>query len=182
MTRFGEGRVSGERDDLLEHLERYRAVTLQHLDLCTDAELTWRPRPDAFTVWQHFVHIWQSEDFYVRGLFDADWDMARLRFPSTVPSRQALEQQFEAVRSLTRKHLAQVAGDGLSVVVSPPHAGGIEASMRSWLWFVLEHEIHHKAQLAEYLRALGRVPPYFAIPLPSGVRPDIDARTALGGV
>jgi len=75
-----------------------------------------------------------------------------------------------------------VDDDALDRVIGPPHAGGIQASLRSWLWFVLEHEVHHKAQLAEYLRALGRVPPYFAMVLPAGMRPDIEARAALDGV
>src|SRR2546425_12783504 len=42
--------------------------------------------------------------------------------------------------------------------------------LRWWLWFVLEHEIHHKAQLALYLREMGKVPPFFALPLPDLVR------------
>jgi uncharacterized damage-inducible protein DinB len=171
--------MPGECEDLLEHLERYRAVTLQHLDLFADAELAWRPRPDAFSVGQHFVHILHSEDFYIRGLFENDWNWERLRFPSVLPDRAALKDQFAMVRRVTRVHFADLHDDTLGRVVSPPHAGGIEGSLRSWLWFVLEHEIHHKAQLAEYLRALGRVPPYFAMVMPPGVRPDIEARAAL---
>jgi uncharacterized damage-inducible protein DinB len=42
----------------------------------------------------------------------------------------------------------------------------------SWLWFVLKHEIHHKAQLAYFLRMLGFEPPFFALALPPGVRRD----------
>ncbi len=34
-----------ELEDLREHLERYRAVTLQVLDLVTDEQLAWRPGP-----------------------------------------------------------------------------------------------------------------------------------------
>ena len=58
----------------------------------------------------------------------------------------------------------------------------VDASVRAWLWFILEHEIHHKAQLAEYLRAMGHVPPYFAMVLPLGERPDLKARADLGGL
>lgn len=174
--------MRSEREDLLEHLERYRAITLLHLDLFADTELGWRPRPDAFSVGQQFVHILHGEDFYIRGLFENDWNMARLRFPPVLPARAALKEQFDTVRRATHRHLAGVHDDALGRVISPPHAGGIEASLRSWLWFVLEHEIHHKAQLAEYLRALGRVPPYFAMVMPAGMRPDIEARAALDGV
>jgi hypothetical protein len=42
--------------------------------------------------------------------------------------------------------------------------------------------MHHKAQIAEYMRAQLMTPPYFAMVLPEGQRPDIEARTSLGGV
>jgi uncharacterized damage-inducible protein DinB len=58
----------------------------------------------------------------------------------------------------------------------------VEWSLRSWLWFVLEHEQHHKAQLAEYMRQMGLVPPFFALVIPDGQRPDIEARANLGGL
>jgi DinB family len=55
----------------------------------------------------------------------------------------------------------------------------VDGSIRSWLWFILPHQIHHKAQLAEYLRALVLTPPYFAMVFPIGERPDIIARARL---
>ena len=55
-----------------------------------------------------------------------------------------------------------------------------ELPLRWWLWFVLEHEIHHKAQLALYLRQLGKVPPFFAMVLTD--RPDIRIRSEMGGI
>ncbi len=174
--------MPGEIDDLREHLERYRAVTLQCLDMVSDADLAWRPRPDAFTVGQQFVHIIQSEDFYARGLFENDWVMDRARFPAVIPSRADLARQFAAGRAYTLSHLATLADPDLARIVAPPHAKPIEATLRTWLWFVLEHEIHHKAQIGEYLRAMGYIPPYFGMVLPIGARPDIAARAALGGV
>ncbi len=36
----------------------------------------------------------------------------------------------------------------------------------------LEHEVHHKAQIGLYLFHLGIEAPFFAYPLPPGVRPD----------
>lgn len=174
--------MSTEIADLTEHLERYRGVTLQHLAMLSEQELSWRPRPEAFSCAQHLLHIVQTEDFYARGLFGGDWDMERLRLPAPMPDRAALEAWFRTVRAATRAHLAALDDDGLERRVSLPHARDYEASVRSWLWSVLEHEIHHKAIVAEYLRQMGRVPPYYAIVLPEGTRPDIQARDALGGV
>jgi len=49
----------------------------------------------------------------------------------------------------------------------------VQWSLRSWLWYLVEHEVHHKPQLALYLRQVGIVPPFFTYALPLGVRPDL---------
>jgi uncharacterized damage-inducible protein DinB len=170
-----------ELDDLREHLDRYRAVTLQHFDILSEAEMSWRPRPDAFTCAQHLLHIVQSEEYFVGGIFEDAWDSERLAFPVPMPSSPELRQRFIDVRRRTHQYLDTLNEATLDAVRRHGHAP-VDASIRAWLWFILEHEIHHKAQLAEYLRTLGHTPPYFAMPLPLGERPDISARDALGGV
>ena len=171
----------GEIADLREHLDRYRAVTLLHFDLLSEEEFTWRPRPDAFTCGQQLLHIIQTEDCFARGLFDDDWQLDRLRFPKPQPSKEDLRQLFVNVRAETLRHLNRLRDADLDAVKRHGFAT-VEATVRSWLWFILEHEIHHKAQLSEYLRMLGKVPPYFAMVLPDLMRPDLQARADLGGV
>lgn len=171
-----------EIEDLREHFDRYRAVTLQHLERLTDEQLSWRPRPDAFTCGQHFVHLVQTEDFYMRGLFQGDWNPERLRFPRVLPRKAELRDQFEAVRRSTLDHFSTLTSERLAAIVPPILGSTVEWSLRSWLWYVLEHEVHHKAQLAEYMRQIGTVPPFFAFAFPDGQRPDIKARADLGGI
>ena len=171
-----------EIEDLTEHYERYRAVTLEHLDRFTDEQLAWRPRPNAFSCGQQFVHLIQTEDFYMHGLFDQDWVVDRLRFPAEIPAQRELKQQFQEVRVFTRSRFAALTIDRLSAMVPPISNSPIHWSLRSWLWYVLEHEMHHKAQLADYMRAQLMTPPFFAMVLPEGQRPDIEARASLGGI
>ncbi len=52
---------------------------------------------------------------------------------------------------------------------------------RWWLWLVVDHGVHHKAQISVYLRQMGKTPPYFAAALENGVRPDVEMREKLGG-
>jgi uncharacterized damage-inducible protein DinB len=170
-----------ELDDLREHLERYRAVTLQHFDILSEEDMVWRPRPDAFSCAQQLLHIVQSEDFFISGLFGNDWSLDRITFPKPMPAKPVLHQQFLDVRRRTLSALSSLEPARLNDVRQHGFAS-VEGSLRSWLWFILEHEIHHKAQLADYLRALGHTPPYFAMVFPLGQRPDITARAALGGV
>lgn len=169
-----------ELDDLLDHLERYRGVTLQTLELLDDDELGWRATPEQFSIGQHLLHIAQAEDLYANGLFRGDWNYDRVRFPEVMPSKADIAEFFQGVRSRTTAHLSELAPDRLGEVVTIP-GSDIRLSLRSWLWFLVEHEMHHKAQAAVYLRLMGRTPPFYAMPMPEGERPDIEARRQLGG-
>ena len=169
-----------EIEDLTEHLERYRAVTLQVLDLVDDEELGWRPAPDRYSLGQQLLHIAQTEDLYAHGLFEGDWDYDRARFPERIPDRAGLRVLYERVRAFTRQRLARLDAAALGAIVTI-RGSPLEHTLRSWLWFVLEHEIHHKGQIWGYLRDMGKTPPFYAMPLPPGERPDVQARTELGG-
>lgn len=168
-----------ELDDLIEHLERYRATTLQVFDLVEDPDLSWRPAPDRFSLGQQLLHIAQAEDRFAHGLFEGDWSYERVRLPTKVPSRDELKAFFHEVRAYTRSKLAALEPADLARIVSTPDMP--EFTLRSYLWFILEHELHHRGQVWGYLRTMGHTPPFYALPLPLGERPDIRAREELGG-
>ena len=171
-----------ELANLREHMERYRAVTLQALDaIADDAELAWRPTPESFTLGQQLLHVAQAEDFYARGLFGGAWDPEVTRLDARAGSRAALRAYFAEVRARTGAHLDALREEELGRAHEAPHAP-VPCTLRWWLWFVLEHEIHHKAQVALYLRQMGRVAPFYALPFPLGERPDVRLREAMGDV
>jgi uncharacterized damage-inducible protein DinB len=173
--------MKSELEDLTEHLERFRAVTLSLLDALDDDDLNWRPTPGQYSLGQQLLHIAQAEDLYAHGLFESDWNYERVRFPASLPSCAALREFFLAVRRRTLQHLERLGGDTpLGRVVEIP-GSPLEHTLRSWLWFLVEHEMHHKAQAAVYLRLMGRTPPFYAMPLAPGERPDVKAREDLGG-
>jgi len=171
-----------ELSNLREHLDRYRAVTLQTIDVVPDdAALAWRPTPDAFSLGQQLVHIAQAEDYYTRGLFDREWRPEVLRFEGAPRSRDAIRTYFGDVREQLCARLDVMPASELDAGRDAPSAPpGV--TMRWWLWFILEHEIHHKAQAAVYLRQMGFIAPFYAMPLPIGARPDFASRESLGGV
>lgn len=162
-----------ELDVITEHWERFRAVTLQFLDLLPAEELDWRPAPEALSCGQQLLHIALTEDYYFHGVFGGEWwDKARLKLPVKSPGTDELRRYFAEVRERSRVHLASLVPADLEQATSFPGAPA-DLPLRWWLWFILEHEVHHKAQLAVYCRQLGRLAPFFASPLPAGERPDI---------
>lgn len=170
-----------ELEVLIENWDRFRSVTLQFLDVMEEDDLDWRPEPDAFSCGQQLLHIAQTEAYCFRGLFGGEWDTSVLKFPEAMPSVAALRRYFIEVREITSQRLESLTETELAAFHAGPKASA-NYPLRWWLWFVLEHEIHHKAQLAVYLRQMGKVAPFFANPLPLGTRPDIQAREELDGV
>ena len=170
----------GEIEDLIEHLERYRATTLQVLELVDEGELDWRPSPDQYSLGQQLLHIAQAEDRFVHGLFEGDWSYERVRFPAVLPAPVEMTAFFRTVRTGLLRHLRALAETDLAEPIEVPD-GPPGWSLRSYLWFILEHELHHRGQIWAYLRGMGKTPPFYAAPLPLGERPDVEARQELGG-
>ncbi len=169
-----------ELDDLREHLERFRAVTLQCLDLVTDDDLGWRPGPDHQSLGQQLLHIAQAEDIQVQGVLHGEWDFERGRFPARALKVEELRALLIETRERTMRALKNLDGRRLDEPAEHGKGQPIQ-TLRWWLWLLVEHEVHHKAQVAVYLRQMGKTPPYFAAPLEKGVRPDWEARERLGG-
>jgi uncharacterized damage-inducible protein DinB len=168
-----------ELANIREHWTRYRDVTLQHLDMLSDDQMEWRPQSELFTCRQHLIHILQTEKYYSRGLFHGDWDPTRLHFQPILPARSELRDDFVGTRTQTLAEFDRLTDSDLDNIMQVPNAP-VELPLRWWLWFVLEHELHHKAQLALYQRLLGTVPPFYAMVLPD--RPDIRIRSEWGGI
>jgi uncharacterized damage-inducible protein DinB len=155
-----------------EHLERYRGVTLQTLELVSEEKLSWRPAEGLRSFAESFLHIAQTEEFYAHGLFESDWRFDRLKLPEGGLARATLLERLANARAFTLEKLGALDPTWLEYIVPVPNLP-VHWPLRSWLWYILEHEIHHKAQLALYLRQIGIMPPFFAYVLPPGARPDL---------
>lgn len=169
-----------ELEVIREHWERFRAVTVQFLDLLSEEDLSWRPGPEAFSCGQQLLHIALTEDYYFCGVFGGEWwEKARLRLPKVTPGTDELRRYFAEVRERTGVHLASLSPADLDRPTPFPN-GPADLPLRWWLWFILEHEVHHKAQLSVYCRQMGKTAPFFASPLPPGERPDMRISAELG--
>src|SRR5436309_273346 len=136
---------SGEIDTVCEHLERYRAVSLQALDLVPDDKLGWRLADGLRTIGEVYLHLAQVEAFYVAGLFTGQWDYAGFSQPAAVLTKSFLRQELAQVRASTVKGIRFL--DAAQLVTTPvvPRIP-VSWPLRSWLWYLVEHEVHHKAQ------------------------------------
>jgi uncharacterized damage-inducible protein DinB len=149
-----------ELTNLLESLTRYRAVTQRMLDLVPPDRLAWRPAEGARTFAETFLHIAGAESWYVRGLLTGTWDRETISPPGDAANRNSIAANLSTSRAATRVLLQGLRPAALA---APAEVPGEDRGwcVAQWLWFVLEHEIHHQGQLATCLRLLGISSPSF---------------------
>jgi uncharacterized damage-inducible protein DinB len=161
---------SGEIATVREHLERFRAVTLQSLERTPAEKLSWSPAPGLMTFAGQYAHLASVERVYVRGLSAAQWRPEANTLEGPADTGQ-LRTALKDARTATTAWLDTLAPSALDDVVTVPWLP-VKWPLRSWLWYLVEHEMHHKGQIALYLHLCGIEAPFFAFELPIGVRPD----------
>ncbi len=158
--------------DIREHLERFRAVTLQTLEWVPEDRLRWSPQEGLRPFDEQFLHLARTEEYHVRGLLLGDWSRERYFTRPSPLTKEALRRVLNETRTVTLDALDHLDPSRLDEQVTVPEVP-VPWTLRGWLWYLVEHEVHHKAQLALYLRLVGVIPPFFALAFPPGVRPDV---------
>jgi uncharacterized damage-inducible protein DinB len=160
----------GEIATVREHLERFRAVTLQSLERTPSDKLSWSPSSGLMTFAGQYAHLANVERLYVRGLSGAEWraEANSLDGPADVDQLRTALLDARAITTTWLDTLSPLALDEVVVVPWLP----VRWTLRSWLWYLVEHEMHHKGQISLYLHMCGIEAPFFAFVLPPGVRPD----------
>lgn len=159
-------------DALLPEFDREMGLTRRVLERVPDGRFDWKPHPTSRTLGNLAEHLtempmWASKTMDQRELEASTQRPADYQPPAT---RAAVVAQFDASYRAARQHLvnktdAEFAApwtlkNGGKEVFTAPKA----MVMRN---FVLNHMIHHRAQLTVYFRMLG-------VPVPSIYGPSGD--------
>jgi uncharacterized damage-inducible protein DinB len=149
--------LAGQFVDLMTREARTTAKILRAVP---ESGRDYRPDPKSRTAWDLATHIAQSDvwflDCIVAGAFSSDAEHGKAvlaGFGSLADVADYHEREvaarLQAVRALS--------GEALAATVS--FFGMIEAPNATFLGMANNHGVHHRGQLAAYLRAMGsRVP------------------------
>lgn len=161
---------------LLPEFDHEAAVTRTVLERVPEAQAAWRPHPRSMTLGELAMHLASIPAWAVRTLCQPTFDLApRGEPPFAPPVWQSLAETLAifdektasgraALVAITDLELAQpwtLKKGGAKVLTAP--RGSV---LRS---FVLNHGIHHRAQLGVYLRLLD-------VPVPAMYGPTADTR------
>lgn len=146
-------------DALLPEFDQEMANTRKVLERVPDDRLDWRPHPKSWTMGALATHVATLPSWTVMTFQHDELDMAPdgkpLPPPEQAKSTQELLARFDAAVTTARAVLAAASDTAMFQNWSLLSAGKKlmtlprAAVMRS---FILNHSIHHRAQLGVYLR------------------------------
>ena len=140
---------------VISHWENVRIGLVETINKFRDDELDYRPFAEAWSVRQLMLHIAQEEN----GEFNHGITQTLTEFPSEYPiavfsTIAAIQALLESVHAPTLEYLKSMTSKDLKQIVVTPWGANI--SLIEMIGHLIEHEIHHRAELSLILGLLGR--------------------------
>jgi uncharacterized damage-inducible protein DinB len=140
---------------LLSKWEQVRAGLQETIDKFAAGDLGYRPFPNGYSVAELMLHIAHEEDIEVGYGLAGRLDSVPPAYESAAyPSIEAIGEALAASHGLTLAYLTGLTSADLEAETQTPW--GSRARRIELLWHVLEHEIHHRAELSLILGLLGK--------------------------
>ncbi len=140
---------------LIDRWTQVRTHLLETVDKFADGELDFRPFPSSWSVRSLMVHIAHEENGeFNYGLtqilpeFPPEYDLAQY------PDRAALKGLLAQVHEPNLAHLTSLADPDLERAIHTPW--GADYRLAEMVEHLIEHEIHHRAELSLILGMLGK--------------------------
>jgi uncharacterized damage-inducible protein DinB len=137
-------------------LEREAANTARVLAAVPDDKRDYKPDPKSRTAWELATHLATSEVWFLQAILDGNFAVD----PAEV---ERVEKQFKTVGDVVEFYQREVPARLNALRALPAEAlakevdffGMMKESNASYLGIATTHSIHHRGQLASYLRAMG---------------------------
>ena len=143
-----------DRTDLIAYVGAVHARTFEAVALLRDEDLGWRPRAGEFTAAELVLHIARARRMNASAIEGLGW-----RYGGHHPPAGAtLEGLREVVLRASKKTIAVLHAADLDAPVRLL-SGGEAPRWRLVMGGLIEHEVHHRSQLCDYLGAIGLAPP-----------------------
>jgi len=157
-------------DALLPEFDHEMTVTRKLLERVPEEKLGWKPHAKSYSLGQLAQHVATIPMWGSVTLNQADVDLSGNPVPAEARSRQELLDTFDGHVAATRAALVGKSDGEFMAPWALKRDGHVIFSMPKasvWRSFVMNHLIHHRAQLSVYLRM-------HDVPLPSMYGPSAD--------
>jgi uncharacterized damage-inducible protein DinB len=138
---------------MLEGIKREAEVTQKVFAAIPDAKSSYRPDPNARTAWELAWHLANSDIEFLDGIADLKFEMeetARSVKPANIAE---LIKWYEENLERGVKRIAAMSPEQLLTPINFYNVFNLPAVL--YLSFLNNHSIHHRGELATYLRPMG---------------------------
>ncbi len=138
----------------LDYFESTRRRTIFFMRAVPPDKLDWQPKPGEFTCGDIIRHLAATEQMYVQVVMDGQWFYPG-HDKQAGDTLDSLIERLEKVHATAVSRLRSLDNDELSH--PRPSIIPQSTSVKAWRWLMamVEHEVHHRSQLASYLMLLG---------------------------
>lgn len=146
-------------DSFIKYFKSIRRRTLTYIQTIPPDQLGWRPQAGEFSGGELIYHLAAAEQMFVGAVVDHTW-----RYIGHDPDPEAdLETTLAHLEATHQAAMARLATLPDEALTQPcPSMVDPEVTVTSWrfLMAMVEHEVHHRSQLAMYLSLLDIEPPH----------------------
>lgn len=146
-------------ETLWNYWEGHRRLTLRTLEAFPEVEMHGHPVPNMRSFVELMTEIINVEESTLRGLQTGVWK--REPVYKSFDSKADLKEAFVKVRAQTQRVFVELGMEKLRAVETD--AWGMTSSNLERLFYLIDNEIHHRAQAYVFLRLLGLEPPPFYV-------------------
>ena len=140
--------------DLFSPWQAIRKDLIAMVNLFTAEELEYRPFPSSWSVGEIFLHIAETEDFWIREVVQKQPPVMRDDITIDLPIKTVITTRLMDSFELSQQLLEGLTGEDLEQSIGLPD--GTYHRLYDILWHVIEHEIHHRGELSLVLGLLGK--------------------------
>ncbi len=149
--------ILGYRALMLDGLAREAEITKKVLAAIPEGKRDYRPDPHARTAWDLAWHIANTDVQFLDGIADLKFNMAN---PSEADKPKTVAEVVDWYDRNMKRGLQRVRALSAEQLLTPVEFFGVfNFPAAFYLGFLNNHSIHHRGELATYLRPMGsRVP------------------------
>jgi uncharacterized damage-inducible protein DinB len=142
----------GYRAMMLDGVGRELEITKRVLAAIPDGKKDYRPDPNARTAWELAWHLANTDVQFLDGIADLKFSMAS---PAEADRPKTVAELVEWYDKNMKRGSARVQAMSAAQLATPVQFYMYNFPAAFYLGFLNNHSIHHRGELATYLRPMG---------------------------
>ncbi|MFZ0771556.1 MAG: DinB family protein [Candidatus Sulfotelmatobacter sp.] len=143
----------GYRQLMLDGLGRELEITKRVIGAIPDSKSDYRPDPNARSAWELAWHLANTDVQFLTGIADLNFSMPSPKPEDKPKSAAELVDWYDTHFKSAKDRVAALTADQLLTPVN--FMGIFNFPAVFYLGFLNNHSIHHRGELATYLRPMG---------------------------